>query len=160
RDRIAAVTAADVNRVAKTYFKQPNRTVGLYIPTKEATRLAIPAVASIDAIVKNYKGGKVDDAGEAFDPTPANLDARIKPVNDGKLEAGLLQKENRGEAVALVLTLHYGNANSLKGQNAAAGMLPGLMMAGTKKHDRQELREELESLGVRIRAGVGGGGRR
>ena len=159
RDRIEAVTAADVNRVAKTYFKQPNRTVGLYIPTKEATRLAIPAVASIGAVVKNYKGGKVDAAGEAFDPTPANLDARIKLVNDGGLKAGLLSKKNRGKTVALVLTLHYGSAHSLKGLNTAAGMLPGLMMAGTKKHDRQELREELESLGVRIRAGAGGGRR-
>ena len=159
RDRIAAVTAADVNRVAKSYFKQPNRTVGLYIPTKEATRLAIPAVASIGAVVKNYKGGKVAAAGEAFDPTPANLDARIKLVNDGGLKAGLLQKMNRGKTVSLVLTLHYGNAHSLKGLNTAAGMLPGLMMAGTKKHDRQELREELESLGVRIRAGAGGGRR-
>jgi zinc protease len=32
-------------------------------------------------------------------------------------------------------------------------------MAGTKKHDRQALREELESLGIRIFAGGGGGGR-
>jgi zinc protease len=38
-------------------------------------------------------------------------------------------------------------------------MLPGLMMAGTKKHDRQALREELESLGIRIVPGAGGGGR-
>jgi zinc protease len=36
-------------------------------------------------------------------------------------------------------------------------MLPGLMMSGTKKHDRQALREELESLGIRIRPGAGGG---
>ena len=38
-------------------------------------------------------------------------------------------------------------------------MLPGLMMAGTKKHDRQALREELDSLGIRISTGGGGGGR-
>ena len=42
RDRVAAVTAADVNRVAKTYFQKPNRTVGVYIPAKESTRLAVP----------------------------------------------------------------------------------------------------------------------
>ena len=52
-----------------------------------------------------------------------------------------------------MLTLHYGNEESLKGQTTAAGMLPGLMMAGTKKHDRQALREELDSLGIRI--GIG-----
>jgi zinc protease len=38
-------------------------------------------------------------------------------------------------------------------------MLPGLMMAGTKTHDRQALREELDSLGIRISTGAGGGGR-
>ena len=42
RDRVAAVTAADVNRVAKTYFQKPNRTVGVYIPARESTRLAVP----------------------------------------------------------------------------------------------------------------------
>ena len=73
------------------------------------------------------------------------------------MKAGLLPKKNRGETVSLVLTLHYGNEESLKGQTTAAGMLPGLMMAGTKKHDRQALREELDSLGIRIGTGGGGG---
>lgn len=160
RDRIAAVTAADVNRVAKTYFQKPNRTVGVYIPTKESTRLAVPNAPPIELVVKDYKGGTVGAAGEAFDPSPANLDARLKIIKQGGLKAGLLQKKNRGETVSLVLTLHYGNAESLRGQTTAAGMLPGLMMAGTKKHDRQSLREELDSLGIRIGTGGGGGGRR
>ena len=160
RDRIAAVTAADVNRVVKTYFQQPNRSVGVYIPSKEAQRLTVPAAPSIDVVVKDYKGGVVAEAGEAFDPTPANLDARVTVVTRNGLKAGLLPKKNRGETVSMVLTLHYGNADSLKQQTTAAGMLAGLMMAGTKKHDRQALREELESLGIRITAGAGGGGRR
>jgi zinc protease len=159
RDRVADVTAADVNRVAKTYFRKPNRTVGVYIPSRESTRLAVPAAPSIDLVVKDYKGGAVSAAGEAFDPSPANLDARIKIVKDEGLKAGLLHKRNRGETVSLVLTLHYGNPKSLKDRVAAAGMLPGLMMAGTKKHDRQALREELDALGVRISPGAGGFGR-
>jgi zinc protease len=160
RDRVAGVTAADVNRVAKTYFQKPNRTVGLYVPAKESTRLAVPSAPAIDLVVKDYKGGTVGAAGEAFDPSPANLDARIKVINEHGLKAGLLHKKNRGETVSLVLTLHYGNEESLKGQTAVAGMLPGLMMAGTKKHDRQSLREELDSLGIRIGTGGGGGGGR
>jgi zinc protease len=159
RDRVAAVTAADVNRVAKTYFQKPNRTVGLYIPAKESTRLPVPNALPIDLVVKDYKGGTVGAAGEAFDPSPANLDSRIKIINDGGLKAGLLHKKNRGETVSLALTLHYGNEESLKNLTAAAGMLPGLMMAGTKKHDRQSLREELDALGIRISTGGGGGGR-
>jgi zinc protease len=157
RDWIANTTAADVNRVAKTYFKQPNRTVGIYIPTKAAERLSVPNAPSIEVVVKDYKGGAVAAAGEAFDPTPANLDKRTKIVDEGNFKAGLLAKKNRGSTVALVLTLHYGNEDSLKGLTTAAGMLPGLMMAGTKKHDRQALREELDALGVRIRPGAGGG---
>ncbi len=159
RDRIAAVTAADVNRVAKTYFQKPNRTVGVYIPAKESTRLSVPAAPVIDLVVKDYKGGTVGAAGEAFDPSPANLDARIKTITEPGLKAGLLPKKNRGETVSLVLTLHYGNEESLKDLTTAAGMLPGLMMAGTKKHNRQSLREELDSLGIRIGTGGGFGGR-
>jgi zinc protease len=56
--------------------------------------------------------------------------------------------------------LHYGNEESLRGQTTAAGMLPALMMAGTRKHDRQALREEMESLGIRISPGAGGFGGR
>src|SRR5439155_1416972 len=43
RDRVAAVTAEDVNRVAQTYFQKHNRTVGLYIPVDQPQRLAIAA---------------------------------------------------------------------------------------------------------------------
>lgn len=158
RDRIAAVTADDVNRVARTYFLKHNRTVGIYIPEKEPQRLTIPNAPAVDTIVKDYKGGAVTLGGEVFDATPANLDARLKTIEDGGLKAGFLEKKNRGEAVSLVLTLHYGNEESLKGLSEAASMLPGLMMAGTKKHDRQALREELETLGIRISPGLGGFG--
>jgi zinc protease len=157
RDWIASTTAEDVNRVTKAYFKQPNRTAGVYIPTSAPTRLSVPGVPSIAAVVKDYKGGAVTEAGEAFDPTPANLDKRTKIIDEGNFKAGLLAKKNRGSTVSLVLTLHYGNEDSLKGLTTAAGMLPMLMMAGTKKHDRQALREELDALGVRIRPGAGGG---
>jgi zinc protease len=162
RDRLEAVRADDVNRVARTYFQKHNRTVGLYIPEQQPQRLAIPAAPSLDAVVKDYKGGNVAEAGEVFDPSPENLDARTRLVDLGAIKAGLLPKKNRGETVSLVLTLHYGNEESLKGQTEAARMLPTLMMAGTKKHDRQALREELDTLGIRISPGLGGfgGGRR
>jgi len=165
RDRVQAVTAGDVNRVARTYFQRANRTVGVYVPVDQPERLAIAAAPPLESIVRDYKGGKVTAAGEAFDPSPANLDARTRIIDLGNLKAGLLPKKNRGETVSLVLTLHYGSEESLKGQTTAAGMLPALMLAGTKKHDRQALREELEAQGIRIAAGMGGfgggkGGRR
>jgi zinc protease len=159
RDRIEAVTADDVNRVARTYFRKDNRTVGVFIPEQAPNRVAIAPAPPLDSIVEGYKGGTVAAAGEEFDPTPENLDARTKLVDINGIKAGLLPKKNRGETVSLVLTLHYGNEDSLTGETTAAAMLPGLMMAGTKKHDRQALREELDRLGIRIGAGGGGGGR-
>jgi zinc protease len=160
RDRLQAVTPADVNRVARTYFKRANRTVGVYVPVEKPERLLVTAAPPLESLVKDYKGGALAAAGEAFDSSLENLDARTRVVELGGIKAGLLQKRNRGDTVSLLLTLHYGNEESLKGQTAAAAMLGSLMMAGTRKHDRQALREEMEALGVRISAGAGGGGGR
>src|SRR5262249_12723189 len=57
RARVQAVTADDVNRVARTYLKRPNRTVGLYVPVDKPERLAIAAAPSLESLVKDYKGG-------------------------------------------------------------------------------------------------------
>jgi zinc protease len=157
RDRVQAVTADDVNRVARTYLKGANRTVGVYVPIEKPQRLQITAAPPLESLVKDYKGGTTAVAGETFDPSLENLEARVRVVEVGGLKAGLLQKKNRGEAVSLLLTLHYGNSESLEGQAAAAAMLGPLLMAGTKKHDRQALREEMDALGIRIAAGAGGG---
>src|SRR5204863_1620303 len=57
RDRIQTVTAADVNRVARTYLQRPNRTVGIYMPEDRPQRLAIAPAPALETIVKDYKGG-------------------------------------------------------------------------------------------------------
>ena len=157
RDRVANVTAEEVTRVAKTYFKKHNRTVGVFIPADAPQRLTVPAVTSIADIVKDYKGGVAGLAGESFDPTPENLDARTQRMELGGVKVAMIPKKNRGETVAFSMTLHYGSEDSLRGLNTAAGMLPMLMMTGTKSMDRQALQEKMDSLGVQISAGGGGG---
>ena len=160
RDRIADVTADDVNRVAKYYFQKHNRTVGVFIPSDSPQRLAVESVPSIVDVVKDYKGGTAVSSGEAFDSSPANLDARTLTFDVDGVEVALLPKKNRGETVSMTMTLRYGNEESLKGHSIAAGMLPSMLMAGTQKHNRQELQEKMDALGVRISSGGGGGGRR
>lgn len=161
RDRLATVTADDVNRVANTYFKVHNRTVGKFVPVDEPQRLSIPAVESIAAVVKDYKGGEAVAAGEEFDPTPENIDARTKIATIDGIQVAMLPKKNRGDTVNMTLTLRYGNEESLMNLSTAAGMLPSMMMSGTKNYDRQALRQKMDDLGVRIGAGGGaGGGRR
>jgi zinc protease len=48
RDRLAAVTPEDVERVAKAYLKESNRTLGEFIPTKTPDRAEIPPTAPTD----------------------------------------------------------------------------------------------------------------
>ena len=161
RDRIAAVTPEEVNRVANTYFKTHNRTIGRFIPVDEPQRLSVPAVESIAEMVKDYKGGAAIASGEEFDPTPENIDKRTTIVDLDGIKVAMLPKKNRGDTVNMTLTLRYGNEDSLKNLSAAASMLPSMLMAGTKNYDRQALRQKLDELGVRLGAGGGmGGGRR
>ena len=161
RDRLAGVTLDEVTRVAKTYFKKHNRTVGMFIPAESPQRLTVPAVTSIVDMVKDYQGGLAGQAGESFDPTPENLDARTKRMEFDGIHVAMIPKKNRGETVAFSMTLHYGNEESLKGMNTAAGLLPMLMMSGTKQMDRQALQEKMAALSVQISTGGGGGrGRR
>ncbi len=160
RDRIQQVTSADVNRVARTYFRGHNRTVGMFIPADAPQRMVIPAVASIEAVVRDYKGGEAYAAGEAFDPTPENIDLRTMRFEADGIKVALLPKRNRGETVSMTVTLRYGNEESLLDRTTAASLLGGMLMAGTKNYDRQALQEQMTELGVRINTGGMGGGRR
>jgi zinc protease len=162
RDRLEAVTVDDVNRVAATYFKPHNRTIGKFIPVEAPQRLAVPQVESIADVVKDYRGGVARKAGEAFDPTPENIDRRTKVVEIDGIKVALLPKKNRGDTVSFAMALRYGNERSLHGLATAAGMLPRMLMAGTSKYDLQQLRQKFDELGVRMggggRGGRGGGG--
>jgi zinc protease len=161
RDRLARVTPEDVARVAARYLKPSNRTVGLYIPTAGAQRAAIPAMPDVAELVKNYRGSQTVARGEAFDPTPENIEKRVRRLElPGGVKAALLPKKTRGEIVIARLTLRYGNPKSLAGNGAAARMLGALMVRGTKGHTRRQLQDELERLNARLSAGAGGGGRR
>ncbi len=156
RDRVQEVTAEDVKRVAATYFPTYNRTVGVFIPTDEPKRAEIPVVESLTDLVTDYKGGAAIKSGEAFDPSPENLDARIRPIDMGGLKVALLEKKNRGETVNMTVTLRYGNEQSLQDQTTAARMVPSMLMAGTETMDRQALQAKMADLGVRISPGSGG----
>ena len=73
RDRIEALTADDVNRVAQAYIKPGNRTVGLFYPTQDPDRAEMPTRPDVVAMVSGYEGREAIAEGEAFDPSPSNL---------------------------------------------------------------------------------------
>ncbi len=160
RDRIAAVKPEDVTRVARTYFPAHNRTVGMFIPVDEPKRMEIPAVVSISDLVATYTGGESAAAGEAFDPSPENIDSRTIIRQIGGLKVAMLPKSTRGNTVTMNLTLRYGDERSLADSSTAASMVGSMLMAGTMDMNRQALQQKMTEMDIRIGGGGGGGGRR
>jgi zinc protease len=153
RDRIEKVTAEDVNRVAKTYLKRNNRTVGMYLPTEKPQRVAVPGTPDLAKMIGNYKGREKVAAGEVFDVTPANIESRTTRLKlAGGMQANLLPKKTRGESVNLRLTLRYGNEKNLSGLAKASVFLPSLMLRGTKQLTRQQLQDKLDKYRAQLGA--------
>jgi zinc protease len=159
RDRIKNVTPADVARVAKAYLMESNRTVGEFLPTPKPERAEIPAAGDLAVLFKDYKGGQAISQGESFDPTPANIEARmVRSSLAGGMKVALLPRQTRGGTVSAVIELHFGDEQSLAGKNAAAQLAGSLLMRGTRNRTRQQIQEEMDRLKARITVTGGGGG--
>ncbi len=152
RDRIEKVTAADVSKAAAKYLKPDNSTLGLFLPTKSPDRTTIPLIADLTKMIGDYKGRKDIALGEAFDVSPANIDARTKfqTLRSG-LKAALLEKKTRGREVQVRLRLRYGDVGNLHGMNTAARLLPELMIRGTRHLSHQQIQDELDKLRATLR---------
>jgi zinc protease len=153
RDWVDKVTPADVSRVAAEYLKPSNRTVGLFIPTAHPNRSTIPPTPNVAALVKHYKGGKALATGEAFDPTPENLEQRVKRFTlAGGIKLALLPKKTRGEAVVGHVVLRYGNERSIAPFKDAAEYLGDLMMRGTRNRTQEQINDALDKLSSKLSA--------
>ncbi len=151
RDRLAKVTPEDVSRIAGMYLQRSNRTVGMFLPTVQAVRATIPETPDVAALVKDYKGGKDLAEGETFDPTPENLEKRIKRLTlPGGIKVALLPKKTRGETVVGRIVLHYGNEKSLAEFKDAADYLGDLMIRGTKHRTEEQINDALDKLSSKL----------
>lgn len=156
RDLLRKVTPADVQRVAKTYLKSSNRTVGQFIPEATPDRTEIPAKTDLAALLKDYQGQAVLADGEAFDPSPRNIESRTQrytlPVG---MKVALLEKKTRGHTVHAVLRLHFGTLEALKGQASPAALAGAVLIRGTAKKSRQQIQDAIDQLKVRLNVGGG-----
>lgn len=155
RDRIRKATPEDVARAASAYFKSSNRTLGLFIPTQKPDRAEIPPTPDLTAALKDYKGDAAIAAGEAFDPSPANIETRTVREDAAGLKLALLPKKTRGGKVVAQMTLRYGDEKSLTNRTTAAALAGQMLMRGTAKRTRQQIQDELDRL--KARANVFGG---
>ena len=156
RDRLEKVTAEGVHEVAQTYLRNSNRTVGYFHPTDtRPERAEIPEPPDVAALVADYAGREAVAEGEAFEPTPANIDRRTRLATlSGGLEVALLPKQTRGESVSVNLAFRHGTEEALMGRGTAGDLAGSMLMRGTKNRTRQEVSDELDRL--KAQGGVGG----
>ncbi len=147
RDRSLGVTVEQAQRVAATYLKPSNRTLGMFVPEKQSDRAPLTQRPDVAAAVKDYKGQPPIAEGEAFVYTLENIEKR---TTRGKLKNGLawamLPKETRGDAVRAKLTLRFGTEKDFKGKVEATEFLGDMLRRGSKKHTFQQLSDELDLL--------------
>ena len=155
RDRLRSATAEDVRRVAAKYFKPSNRTVGVFIPTSQPDRVEMPAKPDLVSMLKDYKGGAAVSAGEAFDPSPRNIESRTARSPIGGLKVSLLPKETRGDTVVASLVLRFGDEKSLMNRSMAGQFAGAMLMRGTAKRTRQQIQDEIDRLKARLNVSGG-----
>ncbi len=157
RDNLKKVTAADVNRVADNYLVTSNRTAGVFIPTNNAVRAIIPPRPNVEQMLDGYKGGEAMAQGEAFDPSPANIDSRTVT---GSMTSGakyaLLRKDTRGNTVEARITLRLGDEGSLRDKTVLAGITADALRRGTANRTMAQVNEAFDKLKTTLNISGGG----
>ncbi len=159
RDRIRAVTREEVQKAAEKYWVASNRTIGEFIPDKNPVRAEIPPPPEASKLLEGYMGSALISQGEAFDASPSNIEKRtIRGDLQGGIELAFINKKTRGESVVVNMRLHFGDVNSLKGRSAAASMAGQMLMKGTAKHSREEIKQEFDRLKAQVSVSGGAEG--
>nr|WP_320133023.1 pitrilysin family protein [uncultured Holophaga sp.] len=151
RDRVQAVSATDVDRVAKAYLKPANRTLGLFIPEDHPDRAEIPQETDVEAMVKDYKGRAQVTQGEAFDPSPAAIEKRaVRFTTPAGLRTVVIPKKTRGGSVAFTLDLHFGSEATLRGRDDAGSLVPEMLLRGSARLTRAQIADRLDQLKAQL----------
>ena len=156
RDRLKAYPAEAVAKMAAAYLKPSNRTLGTFIPTAKPDRSEVPPPPDVAAMLKGYAGATAVQAGEAFDPSPANVEARTKRSTLASgMKLTLLSKKTRGASVRGTFALHFRDVASLTGKNAIADLTADMLERGTATKTRQQIQDEIDRLKARLRISGG-----
>jgi len=156
RDRLEAVTVDDVIRVADQYLVRDNRTIGRFIPESRPRRALIPEAPDLETLLAEFTGREDRAAGEAFDPSPENIEDRlIRFELANGTRVALLPRQTRGERVFGQITMRTGSLDSLSGLGEIPSTTGSMLTRGTENLTRQEIRDRIDEL--RSSLSIGGG---
>ncbi|WP_428231670.1 M16 family metallopeptidase [Flavobacterium sp.] len=159
RDAIENLTKEDVQRVAEKYFRSNNRTVGIFIPSKEEQRVK-PAEYTDEqllAFTKDYKGKALEKEAAAFEASIKNLKQNFvegKLTNGAKY--GLIKKEIKGGKVQASFKFPVSNEKDLKGKTDTGTILAQLLKTGTKTKTKEQISDRLDQLKSSLYFGYSG----
>lgn len=157
RERVRSTTTADVQRALEAFLKPANRVLGMFVPTEKPERAEIPQAPDLVAALAAFRSSETVQAGEAFDPTPANIEARLvrRELANG-IKLLLLPKKTRGGTVIAQLSLYWGDEAAKTNRARACSFAEGMPMRGSKKHTRAQLRDAFDKLKSSVSAGISG----
>jgi zinc protease len=159
RDNIEKLTLNDIQRVAEKYFRSNNRTVGIFIPTKDEIRVKNIEYTDeqITALTKNYKGKAIEKEAAPFEASIKNLKANL---TEGKLgngmKYGLIKKEIKGGKVLGSFRFPVSNAQALSGKSNIGSLMAQVLKTGTKAHSKEQIQDMLDKWKSNVNFGFGG----
>ncbi|HEY0588780.1 MAG TPA: pitrilysin family protein [Pseudoduganella sp.] len=159
RDQVEKVDVEAVQAAAIKYLKPANRTLARFIPTDAADRTEVPNTPDIAALVKDYKGRAAIAQGEVFDPSPDNIEKRTqRSALANGMKLALLPKSTKGNTVSATIQLRMGTAENLTGKAVIGNLTASLLMSGTERLSRQEVKDALDKLKANVNVNGGAEG--
>lgn len=159
RDTVEKLTAADIQRVAAKYFKTNNRTVGVFIPSKDEVRVKNVEYTDdqIATLTKDYKGKALEKEAAPFEASIKNLKANL---TEGKLsngmKYGLIKKDIKGGKVLGSFKFPVSNAKDLNGKSDVGSLMAQVLKTGTKSHTKEQIQDMLDEWKSNINFGFSG----
>ncbi|WP_029268790.1 pitrilysin family protein [Flavobacterium sp. KJJ] len=149
RDAVEKLTKEDVQRVAEKYFRSNNRTVGIFIPSKDEQR--VKSIEYTDeqvvALTKDYKGKALEKEAAPFEASIKNLKQNL---TEGKLsnglKYGLIKKEIKGGKVQANFKFPVSNEKDLQGKTDVGAIMAQLLKTGTKTKSKEQIQDRLDQL--------------
>lgn len=164
RDWVEAVTAADVQRVVRTWLVPSNRTAGVYLAqAQRPTRAPAPAPVDAMALLGDYTGRQVAVASEDFALTPENIEqrtvkSRLQVGGEPGLRLAVLPRRTKEDRVTGTLRLRWGTAESLQGTSVLATMLGPMLTHGTRLKNTDQIAHALLGFDAQLSFSSSAGG--
>ncbi|WP_264529417.1 M16 family metallopeptidase [Flavobacterium sp. N502540] len=159
RDAIEKLTKEDIQRVAEKYFKSNNRTVGVFIPSKDEQRVKPVEYTDeqLAAFTKDYKGKALEKEAAPFEASIKNLKQNFV---EGKLsngaKYGLIKKEIKGGKVQAAFKFPVSNEKDLSGKADVGAILAQLLKTGTTTRTKEQISDRLDLLKSSLSFGFSG----